>query len=103
MQQTHRAGAIGKTQREEFEFAHAQGRIPYCISCEHPLEEIREEQGIDLVWHWDTKTKRYIKSEVDGWSNKPYCGHCETKDWEFTNNGYVEYENARCTTTILWY
>ena len=82
---------LGETQQEEFDNAFKEKRQPYCIYCEKPLDNVRETQDIDLYWDWDNKNKKYVKGEVDGCSNKPYCGNCEAKDWEFTNNGYVEY------------
>ena len=82
---------LGETQKEEFDKAFKEKRQPYCLFCEKPLDRIEETQGVSLYWDWDVKTKKYIKGEGDGYSDKPYCAACETKDWEFTNNGYVEY------------
>lgn len=82
---------LGETQQEEFDKANKENRQPYCISCEKPLDRIEETQDVDLHWDWDDKKKKYIKGEDDGCSNKPYCAKCETKDWDFTNNGYVNY------------
>ena len=82
---------LGEIQRKEFDIAFKEKRQPYCLSCEKPLDRIQETQEVDLFWEWDAKTRKYIKGEGDGCSNKPYCANCETKDWDFTNNGYVEY------------
>ena len=80
---------LGETQQKEFDKAFKEKRQPYCVYCEKPLDRIQETQDVDLFWDWNGK--EYIKGEGDGASNKPYCAACETKDWEFTNNGYVEY------------
>ena len=81
-----------KTQSDEFEDALNEHRQPRCIYCEHPLDGVSETQGIFLSWAWDREQKRYVKSETDdGWSDKPMCDHCQTKDWDFTNNGWIKY------------
>jgi hypothetical protein len=78
-------------QLREFRRAYKEGRQPMCVYCNEPLSTIEETQGVVLRWTWDKERRTYVKSELDGWSDKPYCGNCEVKDWEFTNNGYVEY------------
>ena len=76
---------------EEFKRAKKEGRQPKCVYCKKPLVVI-ETQYIDLLWEWDKKQKKYIKSELNGDSDGPRCKNCETKDWDFTNNGgYVAY------------
>jgi len=86
-----RKPTLGETQQEEFDKAFKEKRQPFCVYCEKPLDKIQETQEVDLYWKWNAKTRKYVKGEGDGCSNKPYCTACETKDWEFTNNGYVEY------------
>ena len=76
---------------EEFKKAKKENRQPKCIYCKKPLV-ITETQYINLIWSWDEDEKIYVKSEEeDGSSDGPRCKECETKDWDFTNNGYLEY------------
>ena len=81
-----------KTQQDEFEEALKEERQPDCVHCGNPLDRVSETQGIHLVWEWDNKRKQYSKSETDaGWSDKPMCDNCQTKDWDFTNNEWIAY------------
>ena len=75
---------------EEFKKAKEEGRQPRCIYCGEPLVVI-ESQYLDLQWNWDEKRKCYVKSETAEGSEKPQCKSCQAKDWDFTNNEYVEY------------
>ena len=81
-----------KAQKDEFQDALKENRQPKCIHCGYLLDSVSESQGILLRWEWDKKQRRYVKSETDdGWSDKPMCDHCQTKDWDFTNNEWIKY------------
>ena len=83
--------ALPETQQDEFDLAKEEGRQPRCIYCEKPLDVVREEQTVDIVWTWNRETMSYDKNDEGGDSDKPYCGNCAAKDWEFSNNGTIEY------------
>ncbi len=79
------------TQEEEFKLAKAEKRQPRCFYCGELLDVVSETQDVYLTWTWDKETQQYIKSEDGGSSCKPYCGNCEAKDWDFTNNDFITY------------
>jgi hypothetical protein len=75
----------------EFELAQREARQPNCIYCGHPLE-IGQTFYTDLRWEWNTAKCQYQKLEDrDADCNKPYCLNCEVRDWDFTNNRWVQY------------
>ena len=77
--------------REMFETAEKEGRQPNCISCGEPLE-IGQSFYTDVSWKWDPDTRRYQKFQEDSADcDKPYCLKCEYKDWDLTNNKWVQY------------
>jgi len=77
--------------REMFETAEKEGRQPNCISCGEPLE-IGQSFYTDVWWKWDPDSKRYQKFQEDSADcDKPYCLKCEYRDWDLTNNKWVQY------------
>lgn len=66
------------------------GKQPLCPYCHAPLE-VREMQTIALTWRWNPFQKNYVKTQDEGYSEKPECARCGVKDWEFTNNGVIKY------------
>ena len=77
--------------RDMFETAEIEGRQPNCISCGEPLE-IGQSFYTDVWWKWDPDTKRYQKFQEDSADcDKPYCLKCEYRDWDLTNNKWVQY------------
>jgi hypothetical protein len=77
--------------RQMFETAEKEGRQPNCISCGEPLE-IGQSFYTDVWWKWDPDTRRYQKFQED-YANcdKPYCLKCQYRDWDLTNNKWVQY------------
>jgi len=77
--------------REMFESAEKEDEQPICIYCGGPLE-IGQTFYTDVWWKWNPDTKRYQKLQKDSADcDKPYCIRCGAKDWDFTNNKWVEY------------
>lgn len=83
--------AMPDTQQEEFDLAKEEARQPRCIYCGELLNTVRETQTVDILWTWNPDTKSYDKNDTGGDSDTPYCGNCEAKDWDFSNNGTIEY------------
>jgi hypothetical protein len=76
---------------EEFIFAEQESRQPNCIYCGKPLE-VGQTFYTRIYWHWNSELRRYDKCEDrDADCDKPYCLNCETKDWDFTNNKWLQY------------
>ena len=77
--------------RQMYELAEREGRQPNCIYCGNPLE-IGQTYYTDIRWRWNSVLRSYEKLENrDADCDKPYCLDCEAKDWNFTNNKWVQY------------
>ena len=77
--------------RAEFELAEKEGRQPNCIYCGEPLD-IGQSFYTYVWWKWSNETKKYEKFQENyADCDKPYCLKCGSKDWDFTNNKWVEY------------
>ena len=77
--------------RGMFESAEKEDEQPICIYCGGPLE-IGQTFYTYVWWKWNPDTKRYQKLQKDSADcDKPYCIRCGAKDWDFTNNKWVEY------------
>ena len=77
--------------KAEFELAEKEGRQPNCISCEEPLE-IGQSFYTDVWWKWNCETRKYEKFQDNcADCDKPFCLKCGYKDWDLTNNKWVEY------------
>lgn len=79
------------TQEQEFIIAGKVNRQPYCVHCGAKLDFVIETQTVDIVWTWNPETKSYDKDDSNGYSDKPFCGLCGARDWEFTNNDTIRY------------
>ena len=75
---------------EEYQKAKKEGRQPNCPFCNRPLE-LSQTQYTDIHWTWNTEEKRYIKDDSSGDAEKPYCVHCDTKDWDFIDFDLVDF------------
>jgi hypothetical protein len=78
--------------KDMFETAEKEGKQPNCIYCGEPLE-IAQSFYTDLWWKRNAETKRYEKFQEDSSADcdKPYRLKCSAKDWDFTNNKWVQY------------
>lgn len=71
-------------QAEEMQMALKEERQPRCINCEQLLDNITQIQYEYIVWTWNDKLKRFVKDNDDGGdSDKPACGKCGNKDYEY--------------------
>ena len=68
---------------DEFQEAREEGRQPVCISCNEPIETIRQHQNEYIDWNWDEEKKRFVKAPETGHAEKPYCLNCNYEDWDF--------------------
>ena len=76
---------------EEYIFAEQELRQPNCIYCGKPLE-VGQTYYTRIYWHWNSELRCYEKCEErDADCDKPYCLSCETRDWDFTNNKWLQY------------
>ena len=77
--------------RQMFELAEKEGRQPNCICCGEQLE-IGQSFYTDVWWEWNPEVKRYEKFQNDcSDCDKPYCLKCGYRDWDLTNNRWVQY------------
>ena len=74
----------------EFDKAKTEGRQPTCPYCDKPLE-ISQVQCESIDWKWNNKKKAYERKVTGVDPDKPFCTSCETTNWDFLNNGLIDF------------
>ena len=70
-------------QSHEMKLALTENRQPRCINCNQLLDNITQTQYDHISWTWNNKLKRFVKDDNEGDSDKPACGKCGNKDYEY--------------------
>ncbi|MEM3207297.1 MAG: hypothetical protein QXQ87_04610 [Halobacteria archaeon] len=78
-------------QSAEFRKAEAEGRQPVCVHCGQPLEAVVQEHFYTVFWRWDANVRRFAKWQDDVDHDKPICESCETRDWDFVGNHFIDF------------